>query len=408
VDFELRPVTEDEVWGFLRCSESAFGIQLEDEGVEVEGEAVEADRTLAVFDGADMVATAGAFSFQLMLPGLRTASAAGVSYVGVQPTHRRLGLLRAMMRRQLDDVRDRGEALAVLTASEGGIYGRFGYGPATFVANYEIERPTELGRSPEGSIRLVSAEVAADTFPTVYDGARRGRPGEVDRSQPWWHSFFADYEGRRTGAGPLFHAVRTGPGDDVDGYVSYRFDRRREGGDVDRATVRVEELCAAGDAAYADLWAFVCDIDLTRGAHLRGRHLDEPVRWMLRDPRRLHLTWMQDHLWVRLVDLPSALEARQYAVEGSVVLEIDDPFCPWNDGTWRLDAGTSGCEVRSANGRSADLTLGAGELGSTFLGGLRFTELARGGRVVENVAGAAARADALFACDPLPFCSTEF
>jgi predicted acetyltransferase len=408
VDFELRPVTEDEVRSFLRCSESTFGIQLEDEGVEVEAGAVEVDRTLAVFDGADMVATAGAFSFQLMLPGLRTAPAGGVSYVGVQPTHRRRGLLRAMMRRQLDDIRDRGEPLAVLTASEGGIYGRFGYGPATFVANYEIERPAGLAQTPEGSIRLVSADVAAGTFPMVYDEARRGRPGEVDRSQPWWGSFFADHEGRRTGAGPLFHAVRTSPGGEVDGYVSYRFDRRGEDGDVDRATVRVEELCATGDAAYADLWAFVCDIDLTHGAHLRGRRLDEPVRWMLRDPRRLHLTRMQDHLWVRLVDLPAALESRRYPVEGSLVLEIDDPFCPWNEGTWRLDAGPSGCDVRSANGGHVDLSLGAADLGSTFLGGLTFSELARGGRVVERVAGAAVRADALFACDPLPFCATEF
>ena len=408
MDFELRPVADDEVGSFLRCSESSFGIQLDDEGIEVEAEAVEVDRTLAVFDRTSMVATAGAFSFQLMLPGLRTAPAAGVSYVGVQPTHRRRGLLRAMMRRQLDDVRHRGEALAVLTASEGGIYGRFGYGPATFVANYEIERPARLARTPEGSIRLVSADVAAETFPRVYDEARRGRPGEVDRSQPWWHSFFADCEGRRSGAGPLFHAVRTGPGSEVDGYVSYRFDRRGEGGDVDRATVRVEELCATGDAAYVDLWAFVCDIDLTRGAHLRGRRLDEPVRWMLGDPRQLHLTWMQDHLWVRLVDLPAALEARGYRVERSLVLEIDDPFCPWNDGAWRLEAGPSGCEVRPADGRHADLSLGAADLGSAFLGGLTFSELARGGRVLEKVAGAAARADALFACDPLPFCSTEF
>ena len=408
MDFELRPVTEEEVPAFLRCSEGAFGIQLEDEAVEVAAPGVEVDRSLATFNGADIVATAGAFSFELTLPGLRTAGAAGVSYVGVQPTHRRLGLLRAMMRRQIDDVRDRGEALAVLMASEGGIYGRFGYGPATFVATYEMDRPTGLTRRPEGTIQLVSADVAAGTFPSAYDEARRGRPGEVDRPQPWWDGFFKDYEGRREGAGPLFHAVHAGPGSEIDGYVSYRFDRRGEGGDVDRATVRVEELCATTDAAYADLWAFVCDVDLTRGAQVRGRRLDEPVRWMLRDPRRLRLSWMQDHLWVRLVDVRAALEARRYPVEGSLVVEVDDPFCPWNDGTWRLDAGPSGAEVRSVSGVSADLTLGAADLGSTYLGGLTFSELARGGRVVEQAAGAAARADAMFACEPLPFCATEF
>jgi predicted acetyltransferase len=408
VDFDLRPVTEGEVRGFLRCSEGAFGVQLDDEAVEVEAAGVEVDRSLAVLDGDDIVATAGAFSFELTMPGLGRARAAGVSYVGVQPTHRRLGLLRAMMRRQLDDVRDRGEALAVLTASEGGIYGRFGYGPATFVAAYEIDRPTGLARRPEGTIRLVSGDVAAAAFPTVYDDVRCRQPGEVCRAQPWWDSFFHDYEGRRSGAGPMFHAVRAGPGGELDGYVSYRFDRRGEGGELDAATVRVEELCAASGEAYADLWAFVCDIDLTRGAHVRGRRLDEPVRWMLRDHRRLRLAGTQDHLWVRLVDLPASLEARRYPVEGSLVLEVDDAFCPWNDGTWRLDAGPSGAEARSVSGDGADLSLGAGELGSTLLGGLTFSELARAGRVVEQVPGAAARADAMFGCDPPPFCATEF
>ena len=408
MDFDLRPVTREEVPGFLRCSEGAFGVQLDDEAVEVEAAGVEVDRSLAVLDGEDIVATAGAFSFELTMPGLSTARAAGVSYVGVQPTHRRLGLLRAMMRRQLDDVRERGEALAVLMASEGGIYGRFGYGPATFVASYEIDRPAGLARGPEGVIHLVSGDVAAGAYPAVYDDARHRQPGEVGRSQPWWDSFFHDSAGRHSGAGPLFHAVRSGPRGELDGYVSYRFDRRGEGGELDRAMVRVEELCATSREAYVDLWAFVCDIDLTRGAQLNARRLDEPVRWLLRNPRRLRLTGMQDHLWVRLVDLAASLEARRYPVEGSLVLELDDPFCPWNEGTWRLEAGPSGAEARFVSGQDADLALGARELGSTLLGGLTFSELARSGRVVERVAGAAARADAMFGCDPPPFCATEF
>jgi predicted acetyltransferase len=113
-------------------------------------------------------------------------------------------------------------------------------------------------------------------------------------------------------------------------------------------------------------------------------------------------------LWVRLVDLAASLEARRYLVDGSLVLEVDDPFCPWNEGTWLLEAGPSGAEARSVSGQDADLSLGARELGSTLLGGLAFSELVRSGRVVERVAGAAARADAMFGCDPPPFCATEF
>jgi predicted acetyltransferase len=408
MDFELRAVTEEEVPSFLRSSEAAFGVQVEDEALEVEGRLVEVDRSLAVLDGADIVATAGAYSFELTLPGEVLTRAAGVSYVGVLPTHRRLGLLRAMMRRQLDDVRARGEPLAVLTASEGGIYGRFGYGPATFVASYDNDRPSGLRRAPDGTILLVSTEVAAEAFPTVYDEARRRRPGEVGRSRDWWDVFFHDSEGRRIGAGPLFFALRTRAGGELDGYVAYRYDRRAEGGSGDDAVVRVEELCAVSPTAYADLWAYVCDIDLTRAVHARARRLDEPLRWQLQDPRRLRLAWMQDHLWVRLVDLPAALEARRYPVAGSVVIQVDDAFCPWNEGRWRLDAGPSGCEARAVSGLSADLSLGVAELGSTLLGGLTFSELARGGRVMEEASGAAARTDAMFGTDPLPFCGTDF
>jgi predicted acetyltransferase len=190
--------------------------------------------------------------------------------------------------------------------------------------------------------------------------------------------------------------------------VSYRFDRSGERGDTDQATVRVEEMCAIGEGAYADLWAYVCDIDLTRGVQARGRPLDEPLRWLLRDPRRLRLTWMQDHLWVRLVDLPAALEARRYATSGSLVIQVEDQFCPWNEGRWVLEAGPTGATARPASGIAPDLSLSSAELGSTYLGGVTFSELARARRVVEEVPGAAGKADAMFGCDPPPFCATEF
>jgi predicted acetyltransferase len=313
-----------------------------------------------------------------------------------------------MMRSQLDDVRDRGEALAVLTASEGGIYGRFGYGPATFVAAYDIDRPSGLRREPNGAMQLVSAEAAAEVFPGVYEKGRRGRVGEVSRAEPWWDSYFHDWEGRLSSAPPLFHAVRRDRRGEADGYVSYRFDRSGERGDTDQATVRVEEMCAIGQGAYADLWAYVCDIDLTRGVQARGRPLDEPLRWLLRDPRRLRLTWMQDHLWVRLVDLPAALEARRYTTSGSLVIQVEDQFCPWNEGRWVLEAGPKGATARPASGIAPDLSLSSAELGSTYLGGVTFSELARARRVVEEVPGAAGKADAMFGCDPPPFCATEF
>src|SRR5204863_4594609 len=179
--FEIRPVTADEFPTFARTIENAFGSHGVDEELEVYRKTFETERSIAVFDNGRIVATAGAFSFEITLPGLTSIPVAGVSYVGVLPTHRRKGILRSIMRHQLDDVRSRGESVAVLTASESIIYGRFGYGLASW--NHEISVNTDHSAFlhpivDDGRFTLIDAVEAGKVLPGLHEKCRRQRPGD--------------------------------------------------------------------------------------------------------------------------------------------------------------------------------------------------------------------------------------
>jgi predicted acetyltransferase len=371
---------------------------------------VEVDRSVAAFDQGEIVGTSSALSLEVTLPGSATGRAAGIANVGVLPTHRRRGILTRMMRAQLDDVRGRGEPLALLTASEGGIYGRFGFGPATWHATYRVERgaPHRRAEAGPGSVWLVSLDTAAKALPAVFDEARRLRPGDIARPDWWWDDVLADDERSADGTGALFAALHAQPDGLVDGYALYRLEFPQAPGTGEPGEVKVRELCAVSDAAYARLWAYLCAIDLTRGVEAPARPLDEPLRWMLADPTGLRLVACKDHIWARLVDLPRALELRAYSSDGRLVLEVDDPFCPWNAGIWRMEVVGGRAEVSRAPAGEADLRLGASDLAVAYLGGARLTSLRRGGRVEDPRREALALADAMFACDPPPYCASSF
>jgi predicted acetyltransferase len=407
----LRPVVEEEYLDFVARGDAAFGLRKDEDELRRRLEDFEADRSLAVFVDGEMVATAYAHSLELTLPGPLTTAVAGVASVGVLSTHRRRGLLTRMMRRQLDDVRAAGEPLAALTASEGLIYGRFGYGPAVFRARYRIERSrARLLKAPDGGgVALVDSATASRTFPAVFDEARRLRPGDVSRRAAWWDELLADNERASDGTGALFFVVRHDAQGLVDGYCSYRIPRGEGPARPEPGTVEVRELCALGPDSAAALWSYVCDIDLTERIEAGGRPVDEPLRWLLADPRALVLTYLSDHLWLRLVDVGDALARRRYAAEGCLVMDVTDRFCPWNEGRWRLHGDAQGAEVtKEPPGEAADLSLDVADLASAYLGGVSFGDLARGRRVVEHSPGALRRADALFVTDAAPFCASEF
>jgi len=406
MDIDIRPVALEDYERFVRAVERAFGHEATALEMETWRGTFEPERTLAAFDQDDIVGTTAAFSMELSVPGAQVPMA-GVTAVGVSPTHRRRGLLTSMMRRQLDDVREGGrEVIAGLWASEGAIYGRFGYGAAALTGEIEIERQrTAFARpSPPGRMMLVDRERALELLPPIHDRMLPRQPGMWARPAQWWKALFADLENWREGASHLFFAVHESP-DGFDGYVAYRIKSEWEGGNA-KGTLRVLELIAENPPAYTDVWRFCFDVDLITKIEAWPRPVDEPLFHMLLEPRRLNLK-IHDGLWIRLVDVPAALAARRYSVEGEVVVEVRDSFCPWNEGRFALRGGPDGAECRPTD-RSPGLIADATDLGAAYLGGVRFSVLERAGRVHEVEPGALATADAMFGWDPLPWCPRIF
>ena len=410
MDIEVRAIIDEEFEEFSRVDHAAFGGGPADaDALAEQRKAAELDRTRAVFEGGRMVAASGAFSLELTLPGCTTVPAAGVTWVGVLPTHRRRGHLTRMMAALLDDAVEREEPLAILLASESLIYGRFGYGLATTHHTVEIESRHGAVRPPlqaDGRIDLLDGAAAAKVLPGLLDQARLRQPGDLRRPEAFWDNLFRDPEKHRDGASPHFYAVHESPSGEADGYAVYRVKMDWQHG-IPHGKVLAGEFVGLTAAAEAALLQFLLSIDLTEEVELALRPPDDPLRWMLVDPRRYRSTLVSDFLWARLLDPAVALAARRYSAPGQLVLDVADPFHPAAAGRYVLDGGPDGAGCRPTTDEP-DLTLGAEELGAIYLGGVAPSTLAAAGRLTEERPGALARADAMFVTCPGPFCRTGF
>lgn len=380
-----------------------FGGGLTDEDTARWSRTIEIPRMLSAREDGAVVAGAGAFTFEMTTPG-GTVPAAGVTVVGVLPTHRRRGILKSMMRAQLDDVHRRGEPVAWLWASEETIYGRFGYGLASLSGDVEIPRATNTFARPfeaRGTIRIVGEEEALAPFTSVYDRVRLEHPGMFSRTPDWWKlRRLGDSERKRAGGGVLNRVLLTIDGE-PQGYAIYRLHQSMESG-MSTGFLKVIEAVGATLEATREIWRFLLDVDWIARVKADLLPVDHPLFLLLARPRTMKMSLM-DALWVRLVDVPAALMARTIAPGDPVVLEIADSFCPWNEGRFRVGKGS--VEPTKA---SPDLALQVNALGSVYLGGFSFTQLARAGVIEELKSGAAARADALFPRDRAPWCPEIF
>jgi predicted acetyltransferase len=352
-------------------------------------------RMLAALEGDAIVGGAGAFEFDLTIPN-GPVPVSGVTVVGVLPTHRRRGVLRELMRAQLDGVNQRGEPLAILWASEAGIYPRFGYGLATLSGDIEIQRahgayarPLEWG----GRGRLVPLAEALEPVRDVYDRVAAETPGMLSRTPEWWEArLLTDPEWRRSGRGEKACAVL-----ELDGrpeaYALYRLNFSFEG-NISSGVTEVVEAVGSSPAATAAIWRFLLDVDWMQRLKAELLPLDHPLLHLVAELNRLHFR-VGDGIWVRLVDVGAALAARSYDGEGDVVIAVADAFCPWNDARFSLDG--------SKTTAPPDLRLEVDALGSAYLGGFTVGQLARAGRVEELTPGAVERADALFRTGRAPW-----
>jgi predicted acetyltransferase len=409
MDIDIRPITREQGDEFSAVMAAAFGETFTPEELADHDRWFEYDRSIAAFDGDRIVGTGGAYSMDLTLPGLTTIPIGGLTAISVLPTHRRRGILRSMITYHFEEVEGRGELVSALGASESLLYGRYGYGLATTFANYEIDpRRGQFLRPPAGlgRLRLLEPEETAKIVPPFYDRYRRAQPGELSRPQVWWEVYARDPEWSRHGASRHFDVVyETDPGR-VDGWASYRVEASWPNG-LAANVIKVRNLIGLTPEAEAGLWRYLLDLDLAGTVRVEHRAVDDPVRWRLADPRRLRVTDIGDHLWVRLLDLPGALAARRYAVSDALVLEVTDALRPRNQGRFRLEGGPDGaaCEPVTAE---PDLALDIADLGAAYLGGASLATLARAERVAERTPGALLRADRMFASDPPPVCTTHF
>jgi len=361
------------------------------------------DRMHAVFDDGRIVAGAGVFPFEMTVPG-GTIPCAGVTVVGVLPSHRRQGLLRRMMTEQLADIRERGEPLAALWASEDTIYGRYGYGQASERVDFRIPRASTQLRPDlapkEGRVRLVEHDEAMRVFPRIYERVRRRVHGHISRSRAWWEGrTLQDDPARRWGGGPLNRALLELDGQPV-AYALYRIVPHPT---EFKRTLRVIEAIGAEGAPLREIWRFLLAVDWMDEIEGRLLPVDHSLRHRLARPRKLGMK-LEDGIWLRLVDVRAALEARSYADDGRLTLEVvSDPQLPDNVGAWTIEGGS----VRRAR-RRPDVRLDVQALASVYLGGFSFAALAAGERLEEVTRGAASRADALFRTARAPWCPEIF
>ncbi len=435
--YPVRPIDENEIDGFLRVDEHAFNTSPGSAGDRrVTLDRFEFDRTLAAFDDTTPVGVTMCYTFQLSVPGLQMLPAAGVTFVAVMPTYRRQGVLSSLMRRQLADVRDRGEPLAILWASEAVIYGRYGYGRASWHLDFTLRRgegglastgsastgsastgPAGAGPADRGApagdglrLRIAEPEAALPELAKVYDAVLASRPGMFGRNDAWWRRAIFDPAEDRHGASPL----RCLLAEDASGPRGYALYAGVDTwtGFLPENVLTVRELMAADPAASAALCTDLLSRDLTTEFRLPHRPVDDPLLYQLADPRRTRPK-LNDNLWVRIVDLPRALAGRRYSCPVDVVLEVRDETLPANAGRWRLSTTTTapggGLAASCVPASSpADLALDVTELGAAYLGGTRLGALAGSGLVAELRPGATRQLSAALTWDPAPWCPMVF
>ena len=408
----FRRIFVDEIPQFLETLGTALGLGFGPGYAERFAEFADLDRLQVALDGTQMVATFGAYSLQLTAPG-GPLPMAGTTVVTVLPTHRRQGILRRMMHDHLHEAHQRGELLAGLWASEGNIYGRFGYGIASERVRWRIPKPFATlhphpAATTDGRFQLLDDVEAAQALPGIYEQLVTCRLGLFGRSPRWWqHRFFGDPPVVPPGQGARRHVVFQGSSG-AQGYAVYRTRRI----DLESAlTVVVGEVMATSEAAEYRIWQYLFDIDLVEAIEIWSLPVDHSLRWWLRDIRKVD-RWLLDAMWLRVIDVGQALSRRCYGSAGELTLRIHDPLCPWNDGLFRLAVSAEEgavCESIAPNstGQDPDLECDVDALGSTFLGGFRWTDLAQAGRVRGSLRGLLL-ADQLFAWHQAPWTAERF
>ncbi|WP_157984469.1 GNAT family N-acetyltransferase [Lentzea terrae] len=360
----------------------------DDEQWQVVLPSYEPDRVLAAFDGDEMIGTTQSYASSLVVPGGAMVPHSAVSRVGVRADYTRRGVLTALMREQLEKLPD---PVATLRASEGRIYGRFGYGLAGRWRTVEINaKRAVIPGEMAGRVRMIDQDTADKLLPELHEAVGLTRPGQIGRWAGWW----ARARDRKSDAENSVTVVHSGPDGD-DGFLTYKVAEEKDF----EHRMSIQDLVAANDDAWRDLWIYAARLDLIDHIEVDVA-LDDPVSWLFEDPRVVYTKDVFDEIWLRLVDVPRMLQARTYGVADPVVIEVQDRLLPANNGRYRVSP--DGAERVDA---PADLTIPVGLLAATYFGDTTFSQLAAAKRIEGT---RLADADALFAVPRKPICGTFF
>ncbi len=405
---KTRPIVEDEVLRFREQFVKGFGEDLDEKDRDPERflALLPLDRTVAAFDGAEIIGTLGAHPLQVTVPGGASVPMAGTTIVTVQNTHRRQGVLRAMMTDHLNDTATRGEPLAGLWALETPIYGRFGFGHAT--SREVVTAPKgslKMPKSGDGVVRVIEPDRVATLLPAIYDDVLANRPGMLSRSADWWrHQVVYDPEYRREGDDSAKRFVAYEAEGRIEGYAIYR--QKSEWGDlVPNGQVNVGEAIAISDRAHSGLWNYLGNLDLFPQVKFWNMPVDDPLWWKLAEPRYVQRK-RSDGLWVRIMDVAAALGARRYESDGSIRLGIEDPFRAVTSGVYELSVSDGEAKVVEVDG-DAEVNLGIDALGALYLGGSNALSMAGAG-LIEGAPEEVTTLHRLFHTAAEPWCDTIF
>lgn len=398
---EIRPLAEDEFADSYRLFlNTLHQPPVSEERWQRSSARYEWGRVFGAFCEGELAGTAISMPGSLMVPGGEPVAAAAVTGVGVRPDRTRRGLLTGLMRAQLADVGERGEPVAMLHASEAMIYPRFGYGMASRSRTVSLRRGQAAFRADApgtGSVRLVDTETAEKLLPEVYRRIASERPGTITRSDAWWSTLISALP---PGAGIAVHTDTAGLDD---GFALYTAEMRDYRFDDGECVLKVSDLQAADVSGTAQLWRFLLEMDLVTQVMAAGRPIDESLEWWLTDRRVCRVTDVPDDLWVRLVDVSAALNARVFNDADPVVIEVRDAFLPENSGTYRIGPeGVWRCV------EEPQLSLDVDVLGALYLGDVALSALVASNRIDVHDPAAVEAADRLFATTEPPWCGTGF
>jgi predicted acetyltransferase len=403
--FEIRAIEADELDRMLLADQRGFGAPPPRPKASRSWAEAELDRTRVAFDGDEIAGVSRTYSFELTMPGGAMLPAAAVSWVSVLPTYRRRGVLRQLIAALHDDARAREEPIAMLTASESAIYGRFGYGVATYRLGLSAERTHVrfTNEEDDGRMRLVTRDEAEKVLPSLYDRVRALRAGMVSRPDFWWPQvFWEQFAGSKEDA--FFVAVHTDASGIDDGFVGYEIKGEWHSGHADRTLV-AEDMQAVDGRARAALWRYLFGVDLIKTVSTWSAPIDDPLRRIVADGRRVHVNYLIDGLWLAPLDPATVLGARTYAIDGRLVIDVRTPAGASQKVA--LEGGPAGAQCTTTDA-DPDLTCSTAALGACVLGGNRWSELADAGLVDVRDHDVLTRADAMFMTTPAPSMISAF